>query len=220
MPGLLKFYEIRLYSLSTSTFKKPHAIPSCEITILDMIQKEISGHMERKWKCQSLSHVQLFASSWTVAHQAPLSMGFSRQAYWSGLPFPSPGNLPDPGSEPQSPALQADSLLSESPRKPRGYINSHQLNPSVELKPFALDVHNSILQMGKVRVLWFLLCKKVFSRNLEGSIFSGSFASESSVVHSFNKCFLYVYQVPDSALGPGKGMRITVRQVGHKCEKD
>ena len=48
-----------------------------------------------------------------VAHQAPLSIGFSRQEYWSGLPFPSPGDLPDPGTEPGSPALQANSLLSE-----------------------------------------------------------------------------------------------------------
>ena len=50
---------------------------------------------------------------WTVAHQAPLSMGFSRQECWSELPFPSPGDLPDPGIEPKSPALQADSLPTE-----------------------------------------------------------------------------------------------------------
>ena len=55
----------------------------------------------------SLSHIQLFATPWTVAHQAPLSMGFSRQEYWSGLPFPSPGDLPDPGMELSCPALQA-----------------------------------------------------------------------------------------------------------------
>ena len=55
---------------------------------------------------------------WTVAHQAPLSVGFSRQEYWSGLPFPSLGDLPDPGIEPGSPALQADSLPSEPPGKP------------------------------------------------------------------------------------------------------
>ena len=54
-----------------------------------------------------------------VAHQAPLSMEFSRQEYWSGLPFPSPGDLPDPGIEPGSLALQADSLLSEPSGKPR-----------------------------------------------------------------------------------------------------
>ena len=60
----------------------------------------------------SLSRVRLFATPRTVARQAPLSMGFSRQEYWSGLPFPSPGDLPNPGIEPGSPALQADALSS------------------------------------------------------------------------------------------------------------
>ena len=64
-----------------------------------------------------LSHVQLFATPWTVAHQAPLFLGFSRQEYWSGLPFPSPGDLPDPGIEPGSPVLQADTSPSEPPGK-------------------------------------------------------------------------------------------------------
>ena len=54
----------------------------------------------------------------TIASKASLTMGFSRQEYWSGLPFPSLGDLPNPESEPGSPALQADSLLSEPPRKP------------------------------------------------------------------------------------------------------
>ena len=67
---------------------------------------------------QSLSCVQLFVTLWTVAHQAPLSMDFSRQEYWSGLPTPSPGDLPDPGINLGSPALQADSLPYESPGKP------------------------------------------------------------------------------------------------------
>ena len=58
-----------------------------------------------KVKVKLLSHVQLFATPWTVAYQAPLSMGFSRQEYWSGLPFPSPGDLPNPGIKPRSPAL-------------------------------------------------------------------------------------------------------------------
>ena len=66
---------------------------------------------------KSLSCVQLFATPWTVAHQAPPSMEFSRQQYWSGLPFPSPGYLPDQGIEPRSPTLQADALLSEPPRE-------------------------------------------------------------------------------------------------------
>ena len=68
-----------------------------------------------KVKVKSLSRVQLFATPWTVAHQAPLSMGFSRRGYWSGLLFPSPGGLPDPGIEPWSPAVQAAALTSEPP---------------------------------------------------------------------------------------------------------
>ena len=60
----------------------------------------------------------VFVTLWIVVHQAPLSMEFSRQKYWIGEPFPSPGYLPKPGIEPRSPELQADSLLSEPPGKP------------------------------------------------------------------------------------------------------
>ena len=66
---------------------------------------------------KSLSHVWLFVTPWTVAYQAPPSMRFTRQECWSGLPFPSPGDLPDPGIEPRSPSLQADALPSEPPGK-------------------------------------------------------------------------------------------------------
>ena len=65
-------------------------------------------------KVKLLSYVRLIATPWTAAYQAPPSMGFSRQEYWSGLLFPSPGDLPDPGIEPRSTALQADSLPSET----------------------------------------------------------------------------------------------------------
>ena len=71
-----------------------------------------------KVKVNLLSQVQLFATPWTVAHQASQSMGFSRQEYWSGLPVPSPGDLPGPEIEPMSPTLQADTLTSELPGKP------------------------------------------------------------------------------------------------------
>ena len=67
-----------------------------------------------KVKVKSLSRFRLYATLWTVAHHSPPSMGFSRQEYWSRLPYLPPGDLPDPGIEPRSPALQADSLLSES----------------------------------------------------------------------------------------------------------
>ena len=63
--------------------------------------------MKVKVKVKSLSCVRLFVTPWTIAYQAPLSMGFSRQECWSGLPFPSSGDLPKPGIEPKSPALQA-----------------------------------------------------------------------------------------------------------------
>ena len=75
----------------------------------------------KKVKMKSFSHVWLFATLWTVTCQAPLSMGFSRQEYWSGLPFPSPEELPNPGIEPRSPTLQADALPSEPLGKPDTY---------------------------------------------------------------------------------------------------
>ena len=73
----------------------------------------------KRSEVKSLSHVRLFATPWTVAYKAPLSMEFSRQEYWSGLEFCSPGDLPDSGIELGSPALQADALPSEPPGKTR-----------------------------------------------------------------------------------------------------
>ena len=85
---------------------------------LEEAQAGIKVSGRRKLKVKSLSRVQLFATPWTVAYQALQSMGFSRQEYWIGLPFPSPGDLPNPGIEPGSPALQTDALPSEPPGKP------------------------------------------------------------------------------------------------------
>ena len=79
---------------------------------------------------QSLSHVRLFATLWTVARQAPLSMGFSRKEYWSGLPCPPPGDLPNPGvksASPESPALQADSL----PLEPSGKLMVYHISSRI-----------------------------------------------------------------------------------------
>ena len=77
-------------------------------------------HITKCYVCMlnHFSRAQLFVTLWTIAHQAPPSMGFSRQEYWSGLPFPSPGDLPNPGIEPRSPTLQADALTSAPPGKP------------------------------------------------------------------------------------------------------
>ena len=74
-----------------------------------------------KVKVKSLSHVRLFATPWTIAYHAPPSMGFSRQESWSGLPFPSPGDLSDPGIEPVSPALAGGFFTTEPPGKPLLY---------------------------------------------------------------------------------------------------
>ena len=78
---------------------------------------------------KSLSRVRLLATLWTVAYQASPSMGFSRQEYWSGVPFLSPGDLPDPGIEPRSPAFQADGLTSEPAGKlfSESCLNDHLL---------------------------------------------------------------------------------------------
>ena len=70
------------------------------------------------------SHIQLFVTPWIIVHQVPLSMGFSRQEYWSGLLFLSPGDIPKPGIEPGSLTLQADSLLSELTGKPNKYLSN------------------------------------------------------------------------------------------------
>ena len=71
------------------------------------------------------SHVQLFVTLWTIARQAPLSKGFSGQESWSGLPFPSPGDLPDPGIKPASSALEAASLLLSRQGSPSINSGSH-----------------------------------------------------------------------------------------------
>ena len=76
-----------------------------------------------------LSHfspVRLFVILWTAAHQAPLSMGFSRPEYWSGLPYPPPRDLPNQGIKPQSPTLQADSLPAEPQGKPHLDLSSEE----------------------------------------------------------------------------------------------
>ena len=81
------------------------------LTVITLILY-FSSNSAKYGEVRSLSHVRPFATPWTVAHQAPLSMGFSRQEYWSGLPCIAPGDLPDPGIEPRSPTLQADALTS------------------------------------------------------------------------------------------------------------
>ena len=79
---------------------------------------KVPGYIPSELESEVSQSCPTLCDPWTVAYQAPPSVGFSRQAYWSGLPFPPPGDLPDPGSELGSPALQADSLPTELPGKP------------------------------------------------------------------------------------------------------
>ena len=83
----------------------------------NMLCRLVITFLPRRSEVKSLSRVRLFVTPWTVTYQAPPSMGVSRQKCWSGLPFPSLGDLLDPGIEPGSPALQADALPSEPPGK-------------------------------------------------------------------------------------------------------
>ena len=97
------------WSFSWPTLSRPSGVVRCIKSCWPTVCKV---------KVKSLSCVWLFATTWTVAHQVPPSMGFSRQEYWSELPFPSPGDLPNPGIKARSPSLQADDLWSEPPWKP------------------------------------------------------------------------------------------------------
>ena len=137
-----------------------------------------------KWsEVKSLSHVQLFVTPWTVAYQAPQSVGFSRQEYWSGLPFPSPEDLPHPGIKPRSPTVSADALLSEPPAKSResrisieGRMDKYTvMNSHTGILYIALKMHECIsmdeyqkqnidlknLAANKWKKLWFHFCNTV-----------------------------------------------------------
>ena len=145
---------------------------------------------------KSLSCVQLFATPWTVAYQVPPSMGFSRQEYWSGLPFPSPGDLPSPGIEPGSPALQTDTLPSEPPEKPciYAYICIYiyvyiywwiwilSINSISSLRPFLLILHSI--------VPWIHLCKMTEFWNNNSCFFQLYFGSVAMNYRTLRKLWL------------------------------
>ena len=101
--------------------KLPKQVKKVEEQHKSLLWKESESEVVKScltfWEPHGL-YVALFGTPWTVAYEVPPSVGFSRQEYWSGLPFLSPGDLPDPGIDPRSPALQADTLTSEPPGKP------------------------------------------------------------------------------------------------------
>ena len=111
-----------------------------------------------------LSHVRLFVTPWTIAHQVPLSMEFSKQQYWSGLPFPTPGDRPDPGIEPTtsvSPALPGGFFTTEPPGTP---LLKHQFSSVTQSCPTLCDpmncstpglpVHHQLLEFTQTHIHW------------------------------------------------------------------
>ena len=139
-PVLCKFYKFRNQIPLASKVKFSGSFQSlCQIPRLGNLLWVLEKHRSASVSVGSLgpdvhkalfeaNHgafvcVWLFTIPWTVAHQVPLSVEFSREEYWSRLPFPSPGDLPDPGIKPRSPALQADSLPSEPLEKPLAIFN-------------------------------------------------------------------------------------------------
>ena len=116
----------------------------------------------KKERVKSLSCVRLFATPWTVVYQASPSMGFFRQEYWSGVPFLSPGDLPDPGIEPGSPKLQADALPSEPP----GNLYLFHF--------FLLVIYKSVLKksiMTEIEITQKTQNRVYFSQNSQVSLF-------------------------------------------------
>ena len=107
-----------------------------------MIDTKGTFHAKMEVEVKLLSRVWLFVNLWTVARQTPLFMGFSIQEYWSGLPRPPPGDLPDPGIEPKSPALQADALPSEPPGKS---IKMHENVPKLKDKSESESESHSVM---------------------------------------------------------------------------
>ena len=112
----LRIQSSRPFHDSWNLFEGTPDIPK---THLMWCSQWVSWEYKTERESGSYSVVSDSATLWTIAHQAPLSLGFPRQEYWSGLLFPSPGDLSDPGIKPGSPAMQANSLPSEPPRKPK-----------------------------------------------------------------------------------------------------
>ena len=131
---------------------------------LQWVAISFSNAWKWKVKVKSLSRVRLLATPWTVAHQAPLSMGFPRQEYWSGLPRPSPGDLPDPGIEPTSPALAGGFFYHWAIREARVILlythYSHFLKLG-EIKQLS-QCHTFMLESGSKLSLLYLIPKPQF----------------------------------------------------------
>ena len=118
--------RLQTFNKMSTSFRGFHQIPSTLGKVITCLKTTLDTNCNNIFVVvvESLCYVQLFVTPWTVARQAPLSMGFSRQEYWSGLPFPSPGDLPVPGIKPASPALAGSFFIVEPLGKPSNVLGS------------------------------------------------------------------------------------------------
>ena len=144
-------------------------------------------------KVKLLSCVRLFAFPCTVTYRAPWSMGFSRQEYWSGLPFPSPGDLPNPGIEPGSPALQTDALPSEP-------LGKHVLSP-LDKVPWVAWL-NSLYKSFSLSS--FLCLLSALGRNQKFHIFHFVFRFINFIINSLSikHCHLFILHSSSEEIRP------------------
>ena len=146
---------------------------------------------------KSLSCVRLFATLWTVAYQVPLSMGFSRQEYWSGLPYPSPEDLPNPGIEPGSPSLQADALPPGPPGKSKVQcLSGHSFSAFLDGSSFKSVTKSSTWDWSQL--CFFSLIHSPFEKLSHTSLYEDS--PENQRAHPelcFNQESQCLWDVPD-----------------------
>ena len=160
-----------------------------DTTLMAESKEELKSFLV-KVKMKSLSCVWLFPTKWTIAHQASPFRRFSRQEYWSGLPFRSPGDLTDPGIEPRSPALQADALPSEPPGKPRSPPGKPRESERGEWKSWLRTQHSKNEDHG-IRFLHFTANWWGNHGNSDRLHFLGSKITENGdCSHEIKRCLL------------------------------
>ena len=165
----------------------------------DFIPELVCPNLEVKWsEVKSLTCVWLFATPWTAACQAPLSMGFSRQEYTSGLPLPSPGDLPNPGIEPGSPALQADAFTVWATREVHpNLIWPHSLKrgllqePNADLIPMMKWTVTACASLGKSQNWRFssVICKM---KIVDSAFYKANHELSSYVILKYTSCIVLV----------------------------
>ena len=164
----------------------------------DFLTRKCFGKNLPFWtEVKSLSCVRLFATPWTVAYQVPLSMGFSRQEYWSGLPYPSPEDLPNPGIEPGSPSLQADALPPGPPGKSKVQcLSGHSFSAFLDGSSFKSVTKSSPWDWSQL--CFFSLIHSPFEKLSHTSLYEDS--PENQHAHPelcFNQESQCLWDVPD-----------------------